>query len=96
MCAANPDDTNTILVYDLNYDAIVWGPHYWFFIYTLAISYPKKANSVLKKKYYDFIQNLPIFIPIADIGNSFSRLLYKYPVIVLICIALARVVGWHR
>ena len=33
-----------------------------------------------KKKYYDFIHNFPLFIPIDDIGNTFSRLLDKYPV----------------
>ena len=61
-------------------DPIVWGPHYWFFLTTIAVSYPKKANSVLKKKYYDFIMNLPLFIPNDKMGNKFSRLLDKYPV----------------
>ena len=61
-------------------DPIVWGPHYWFFLTTIAVSYPKKANSVLKKKYYDFIMNLPLFIPDDKMGNKFSRLLDKYPV----------------
>ncbi len=61
-------------------DPIVWGPHYWFFLTTIAVSYPKKANSVLKKKYYDFIMNLPLFIPNDKMGNKFSRLLDKYPI----------------
>lgn len=61
-------------------DPIVWGPHYWFFLTTIAVSYPKKANSVLKKKYYDFVMNLPLFIPDDKMGNKFSRLLDKYPV----------------
>ena len=58
----------------------IWGPHYWFFIYTLALSYPLNPNDTTKKKYYDFIQNLPIFIPISEIGNTFSIFLDKYPV----------------
>ena len=33
-----------------------------------------------KKKYYEFIQNLPLFIPIDEIGNYVSCLLDKYPV----------------
>lgn len=61
-------------------DPIVWGPHYWFFLMTIAVSYPKKANSVLKKKYYDFIMNLPLFIPDDKMGNKFSRILDKYPI----------------
>lgn len=58
----------------------IWGPHYWFFIYTLALSYPLNPNDTTKKKYYDFIQNLPIFIPVSEIGNTFSIFLDKYPV----------------
>tara|TARA_Y100000591_G_scaffold298592_1_gene290508 strand:+ start:926 stop:1360 length:435 start_codon:yes stop_codon:yes gene_type:complete len=58
----------------------IWGPHYWFFIYTIALSYPLNPNEITKKKYYDFIQNLPIFIPISEIGNTFSVFLDKYPV----------------
>jgi len=63
-----------------SYDPEVWGPHYWFFMMTLALSYPERANAVTKRKYYDFILNLPIFIPDAEIGNRFSGLLDKYPV----------------
>jgi hypothetical protein len=58
----------------------VWGPHYWFFLHTIAHSYPLTPNKVTKRKYYDFIQNLPLFIPNSDIGNKFSNLLDKYPV----------------
>ena len=50
----------------------IWGPHYWFFIYTLALSYPLNPNDTTKKKYYDFIQNLPIFIP--DVLTIYSTL----------------------
>jgi hypothetical protein len=58
----------------------VWGPHYWFFLHTIAESYPKNPNDVTKKKYYDFIQNMPVFIPIEEMGNKFSEMLDKYPV----------------
>lgn len=58
----------------------VWGPHYWFTLHTIALCYPLYPNDVTKKKYYDFIQNFPLFIPIEDIGNTFSQLLDKYPV----------------
>jgi len=61
-------------------DAKVWGPHYWFMIHTIAISYPLRPNAVTKKKYYDFIQNLPLFIPIESIATNFEKLLDEYPV----------------
>ena len=61
-------------------DSNVWGPHYWFVLLTMATSYPKNPNDVTKKKYYEFIQNLPLFMPSSAIGNNFSKLLDAFPV----------------
>ena len=58
----------------------IWGPHYWFVLYTIAVSYPVSVNAITKKKYYDFIQNLPLFLPIENIGNVFCKFLDRYPV----------------
>ena len=46
----------------------------------MALSYPLNANESTKKKYYDFITNLPLFLPVPDIGNVFSKFLDAYPV----------------
>lgn len=62
------------------FDPKIWGPKYWFFLHTIALTYPDNPNSVTKKKYYDLIQNLPIFIPISEIGNTFATFLDKFPV----------------
>ena len=64
----------------MHYDPNIWGPHFWFFLMTIAMSYPKHPNETIKRKYYDLIQNMPIFIPSIEIGNKFSELLDKYPV----------------
>ena len=61
-------------------DPKVWGPHYWFFLHTLAMTYPHHPNGVTKKKYYEFIQNLPLFLPVEQISTSFSKLIEKYPI----------------
>jgi len=61
-------------------DPKVWGPHYWFFLHTLAMTYPHHPNTVTKKKYYEFVQNLPLFLPVEDISGEFSKLIDKYPV----------------
>jgi hypothetical protein len=61
-------------------DPKVWGPHYWFFLHTIAVTYPHHPNAVTKKKYYDLIQNLHIFLPIDKIANEFSELLEQYPI----------------
>ena len=65
---------------NLQLDPNIWGPHYWFFLHTLAISYPHHPNAVTKKKYYELIQNLPLLIPIESIGSDFIKLLDEYPV----------------
>jgi hypothetical protein len=49
-------------------------------LHTIALTYPIKPNETIKKKYYDFIQNLPLFIPIENMGNFLSKLLDTYPV----------------
>ena len=61
-------------------DPKVWGPHYWFFLHTLAMTYPHHPNAVTKKKYYEFIQNLPLFLPVEEVSSNFSKLIDKYPV----------------
>jgi len=70
----------TLVNSQLRLDPTVWGPHYWFFLHTLALSYPHYPNAVTKKKYYELIQNLPLFIPVESIGTSFEKLLDEYPV----------------
>ena len=61
-------------------DPKIWGPHYWFFLHTIAMSYPVYPNAVTKKKYYDFVQNIPLFIPVESMAGEFSKLLDQYPV----------------
>lgn len=63
-----------------NLNPEIWGPHYWFFLETISLHYPLQPNDVSKKKYYDFIQNLPLFIPNPEIGNKFSKLIDTFPV----------------
>lgn len=65
---------------NLQLDPNVWGPHYWFFLHTVALSYPHNPNAVTKKKYYELIQNLPLFIPVESVGNDFNKLLEDYPI----------------
>ena len=65
---------------NLRLDPTVWGPHFWFFLHTLSLTYPHRPNTITKKKYYELIQNLPLFIPVESIGNDFSKLLDEYPV----------------
>lgn len=64
----------------MSLDPEIWGPHYWFFLHTVSLTYPLHPNDVSKKKYYDLIQNIPLFIPNPEIGNKFSKLIDTFPV----------------
>jgi hypothetical protein len=61
-------------------DPKIWGPHYWFFLHTVAMTYPHHPNAVTKKKYYEFIQNLPLFIPVEEISKEFEKFIDLYPI----------------
>jgi FAD-linked sulfhydryl oxidase len=64
----------------LQLDSKVWGPWYWGFLHTATMTYPVHPNAVTKKKYYDFINSIPLFIPVGSMSGEFSRLLENYPV----------------
>ena len=61
------------------FDPEVWGPHYWFFLHTIAHSYPNVPNDVTK-------ENIMISFKIyrclyqTVLANNFSHMLDKYPV----------------
>jgi FAD-linked sulfhydryl oxidase len=61
-------------------DPTIWGPHFWFFLHTIAMTYPNHPNEVNKKKYYDLIQNFYLFIPVEKISSDFKRLIDDYPI----------------
>ena len=61
-------------------DPEIWLPQFWFFLYTVAHRYPVFPNAVTKRKYYDFIQNLPLFIPHPPIQKIMIQLLDSFPV----------------
>ena len=64
----------------MDLDANIWGPHYWFFLDSIAMNYPQYPNDFIKKKYYDLIQNFPEFIPNNKIAKYFTEILNKYPI----------------
>jgi hypothetical protein len=56
-----------------------WLNHYFFVLHTIASHYPKLANAVTKKKYYNFIHDLPILFPEPKLGDLIAKYLDKYP-----------------
>lgn len=86
-CLHRPKFQN-ILYYSCRCDIIdimvleqsVWLPKYWFVMTTIATQYPLKPNEVTRKKYYELVQNLPLFMPQSDASKILLELLDKYPV----------------
>ena len=60
-------------------DAKVWGPHYWFFMMSVAMTYSDFPNDIIKRKYYDFYMNLPLFIPNKEMAKTMLTMLDSYP-----------------
>jgi len=61
-------------------DPEVWIPHLKFTLQTISVLYPKRPNDVTIKKYYDTIQNIPLFFPQKPLGDAFAKMLDEYPV----------------
>ena len=61
--------------------SVIWGPHMWFFLHTTSMCYPIYPNTITKKKYYEFVQNIPLFIPNEKMSSDFEKLLNEYPVV---------------
>lgn len=61
-------------------DPKIWGPHYWFVLHTIALNYPLRPNAVIKKKYYDLIQNFPSLLPHKLSRDNMTALIDAYPI----------------
>jgi|UniRef100_A0A6C0ELC5 hypothetical protein len=64
----------------MKYNPKIWGPHYWFFLFSVSLTYPHSPNNITKKKYYNLIRDFHLFIPDMKIGNEFNELIDIYPV----------------
>jgi len=64
----------------IDIDPKIWGKSFWYTLHIISFTYPDTPNDTAKKKYYDLIQNLPLFLPNRKISNQFIEILDKYPV----------------
>ena len=61
-------------------DPKIWGPHYWFFLHTVAFHYPIHPTSIQKKMYHRLIHHFYEFIPNKSMASVYESILQKYPV----------------
>ncbi len=64
----------------MSLDPDLWGPPFWAFLHNISFTYPNHPNAITKKKYYDFVHSIPLFIPVEQMSSNFAKLLEKYPV----------------
>ena len=58
----------------------IWLPQLKFTLQTIALYYPKNPNEITIRKYYNLVQNLPVFFPEEPIGNTMRKILDDFPV----------------
>ena len=58
----------------------IWLPHLKFTLQTISLNYPINPNEVTIRKYYNFIQNMPLFFPDEPMGNFMAKMLDDFPV----------------
>ena len=58
----------------------IWLPKLKFTLLTIALNYPESPNEVTIRKYYNLIQNLPVFFPEEPLGKNLVKLLDDFPV----------------
>ena len=55
----------------ISMDAKVWGPHYWFVLFTMASCYPKNPNDVTKKKILRIYSKSTTFYAVQRLWKQF-------------------------
>jgi len=69
-----------IFIYIMKLRHEIWLPQLKFTLQTISLNYPLHPNEVTIKKYYNFIQNLPLFFPDYPIGKNMEKILDEFPV----------------
>ena len=58
----------------------VWLPKLQFTMLTIGLRYPENPNEVTIRKYYNLVQNLPVFFPEEPLGKYLETILDDFPV----------------
>lgn len=57
-----------------------FGPHYWFVIHNMGLTYPMRPNRVAKKRMSAFIEALPVLLPCKDCSEHAKEYLSQHSV----------------
>ena len=74
------NESFNIFIYIMKLKYEIWLPKLQFTLQTIALRYPESPNEVTIRKYYNLIQNLPVFFPDEPLGKDLEKLLDEFPV----------------
>jgi hypothetical protein len=60
-------------------DPDIWGPHAWFFLYSVALAYPEQPIDKDKKNYYNFYMSLMDVLPCIKCRVHYTENIQKHP-----------------
>ena len=63
-----------------NFEPTIWGPHAWFFLETITMSYPVNPTYEMKKNFKTFFYTLQFTIPCNKCRVNYNKHLDIYPI----------------
>lgn len=57
-----------------------WNERQWYFIKTVCHQYPNNPNKIIRKKYYEFMRNIPDFLPECKTNELYIKYSDMYPI----------------
>jgi hypothetical protein len=60
-------------------DPAIWGPHMWYVLHLITMTYPKEPSEYMKRAYHDFFYNLKDVLPCEICKAHYSKFIKEYP-----------------
>lgn len=78
----------------IDLDSSVWGPHGWFFIDSICLSYPTNPTNDEKEHYKNFFYSFPTIIPCYKCRIHFNEYLNTNPLTDTILESKENLINW--
>ena len=63
----------------IDLESTIWGPHAWFFIDSVCLSYPKVVSDTIKEKYKNFFYSFDTILPCLKCREHYKEYIETYP-----------------
>lgn len=58
----------------------LWGPHMWYVLHIITMTYPKEPSEYSKRAYHDFFNNLKDVLPCDICKKHYTKFITEYPI----------------